>query len=74
MAKRKSFREEIERLDAIVHSLEDPDVDLDEALALFQEGVDRLKSARSILEKTELTVEKVVRAADAELGDDDLDE
>jgi exodeoxyribonuclease VII small subunit len=49
-------------------------VDLDEALELFQEGVERLKNARKLLQETELTVKKVVKAADADLPDDDLDD
>jgi exodeoxyribonuclease VII small subunit len=64
----------LERLEAIVRGLEDSEVDLDEALELFQEGVERLKNARKLLEETELTVKKVVKAADADLPDDDVDD
>jgi exodeoxyribonuclease VII small subunit len=74
MTKRVSFKTELERLETIVRSLEDSEVDLDEALELFQEGVERLKNARRLLEDTELTVKKVVRAADAVLADDDVDD
>lgn len=74
MSERKSFRNELERLEAIVRSLEAPDVDLDEALGLFEEGVKRLKSARTLLETSELTVKKVVEAADGTLRIDDLDD
>ena len=74
MSKQPSFGAELERLEAIVRSLEDSDVDLDEALELFQEGVERLKTARKLLQETELTVQKVVQAADADLPDDDLDD
>ncbi len=66
-----SFRAEVERLETIVRSLEDSDVDLDEALALFQEGVERLKAARQLLQDTELTLRQVAEAADdASRGDD----
>ncbi len=71
MSKRLSFREELERLEAIVRSLEDSDVDLDEALELFQEGVRRLKTARQLLQTTQLTVREVVKAADSDLLGDD---
>ncbi len=74
MSKRLSFREELERLEAIVRSLEDSDVDLDEALELFQEGVRRLKTARELLQTTELTVRQVVKAADSDLLVDDADD
>ena len=66
-----SFRAEVERLETIVRSLEDSDLDLDEALALFQEGVARLKAARQLLQDTELTLRQVAEAADdASRGDD----
>ena len=74
MSERLSFRAELERLEAIVRSLEDSDVDLDEALELFQEGVEHLKSARKLLQHTELRLRKVAKAADGEAhGDDDED-
>ena len=74
MSERPSFRAELERLEAIVRSLEDSDVDLDEALELFQEGVEHLKNARELLQHTELTLRKVAQASDGELhGDDDED-
>jgi exodeoxyribonuclease VII small subunit len=74
MTKRMSFGAELERLEAIVRNLEDSEVDLDEALELFQEGVKRLKNARKLLQDTELTVKKVVDAADGSLPDDDVDD
>ncbi len=74
MTKRMSFGAELERLEAIVRNLEDSEVDLDEALELFQEGVKRLKNARKLLQDTELTVKQVIDAADAGLPDDDVDD
>jgi exodeoxyribonuclease VII small subunit len=69
-----SFATELERLEAIVRTLEDSEVDLDEALELFQEGVKRLKNARKLLDDTELTVKKVLKAADGALPSDDIDD
>ncbi|MCH8143938.1 MAG: exodeoxyribonuclease VII small subunit [Gemmatimonadetes bacterium] len=74
MTKRMSFGAELERLEAIVRNLEDSEVDLDEALKLFQEGVKRLKNARKLLQDTELTVKKVIDAADGSLPHDDVDD
>ncbi len=74
MTKRLSFATELERLETIVRTLEDSEVDLDEALELFQEGVKRLKNARKLLEDTELTVKKVLKAADGALPSDDIDD
>lgn len=59
-----SFRDELERLEAIVRELEDDTVDLDRALQLFEEGVGRLKRARELLARSELTVKRVVEDAD----------
>ncbi len=74
MTKRLSFATELERLETIVRTLEDSEVDLDEALELFQEGVKRLKNARKLLDDTELTVKKVLKAADGALPSDDIDD
>ncbi len=74
MTKRLSFATELERLETIVRTLEDSEVDLDEALDLFQEGVKRLKNARKLLDDTELTVKKVLKAADGALPSDDIDD
>ena len=74
MTKRLSFATELDRLETIVRNLEDSEVDLDEALELFQEGVERLKNARKLLEDTELTVKKVLKAADGALPSDDIDD
>lgn len=68
-----SFRAELERLEAIVRSLEDRDVDLDQALGLFEEGVRRLKSARALLGETELKVKRVLEEADGTIRTDDLE-
>ncbi len=74
MTKRLSFAAELERLETIVRTLEDSEVDLDDALELFQEGVKRLKNARKLLNDTELTVKKVLKAADGALPSDDIDD
>jgi exodeoxyribonuclease VII small subunit len=68
-----SFREELERLEAIVRSLERDDLDLDRALDLFQEGVARLRAARELLEQSELTVRRVLEAADGTLRTERVD-
>ncbi|HEX9581082.1 MAG TPA: exodeoxyribonuclease VII small subunit [Gemmatimonadales bacterium] len=68
-----SFRDELERLEVIVRSLERDDLDLDRALALFQEGVERLRSARALLERSELTVRRVLEAADGTLTSEPVD-
>lgn len=73
MSDQPTFREELERLEAIVRALEDTDLDLDQAIELFEEGVTRLKTARKMLESTELTVKKVIRGARGSIRTDDLE-
>lgn len=70
---RPSFRDELARLEAIVRALEGDDVDLDRALELFEEGVQRLKVARGLLQESELTVKRVLEAADGTLRTRNLD-
>jgi exodeoxyribonuclease VII small subunit len=68
-----SFKTEIERLEEIVRSLEANDLDLDNALGLFEEGVRRLKVARALLQESEIKVQRVLEESDGTLGTDDLD-
>lgn len=69
---RPSFRTEIERLEEIVRSLEANDLDLDDALQLFEEGVRRLKAARGLLRESEITVKRVLEEANGTLSTDDV--
>ena len=55
-----AFSEQLERLEAIVRKLEAEDLDLDEALKLFEEGIERLRVAREQLTQAELKVKKVL--------------
>jgi exodeoxyribonuclease VII small subunit len=73
VSERPSFRQALERLEAVVRELESNDVDLDRALALFEEGVRELREARALLEEAELRVRTVVEKADGSLGLDDTD-
>ena len=54
------FSKQLERLEAIVRRLESEDLDLDEALKLFEEGIERLRVARQQLSQAELKVKKVL--------------
>ena len=57
-----SFAQQLERLEEIVRRLESQDlnVDLDEALKLFEEGVERLREARQRLTAAEAQVKQVL--------------
>ncbi|MBW3554115.1 MAG: exodeoxyribonuclease VII small subunit [Gemmatimonadetes bacterium] len=48
------------RLEAIVERLEREDLDLEAALALFEEGIGHVREANTILERTRLRVERLV--------------
>lgn len=65
--------DELARLEEIVRRLEADDVELDAALALFEEGVARLRAARERLASAELKVQAVLEAANGEIRLTDLD-
>jgi len=58
---------DLRRLEEIVRALEADDTDLDRALALFEEGVARLRAARDRLSEAEARVQKVVEDASGQL-------
>ena len=68
-----SLAAELEALEAIVRRLEADDVDLDDALKLFEDGVRRLRAAREHLAQAELKVQSVLEGAGGELMTGDLD-
>ena len=55
------FGKELERLEAIVRQLEAEDLDLDAALKLFEEGIERLRAAREQLTEAEAKVKKALK-------------
>jgi len=71
--KMPSLEEDLGRLDAIVRALETEDVDLDRALALFEEGVERLRTARERLGEAELRLRQLRETAGGELKLDALE-
>ncbi|MBA2457596.1 MAG: exodeoxyribonuclease VII small subunit [Gemmatimonadales bacterium] len=68
-----TIAEDLARLEEIVRRLEAGDVELDAALALFEEGVARLRAARERLGAAELKVQTVLEEAGGELRYTDLD-
>ena len=68
-----SLAEDLRRLEEIVRQLEKDDGDLDRSLALFEEGVARLRAARERLVQAESRVKKVLRDAQGTLRTEDLD-
>jgi len=65
-----SFEQSLARLEEIVAELDGDGLDLDAALALFEEGVERLRAASAELARAEAQVKQLVERADGtfELG------
>lgn len=73
MAKGKSFEESIGELETIVSSLEKGDLELDEALKLFDRGIKLSKSCQDILDKAEQKVTVLTRENDGSISEEPLD-
>lgn len=59
-----SFEQSLTRLEEIVRELERSDVDLEQALRLFEEGITHLRSAGAALAAVDARVQQLVEAAD----------
>ena len=68
-----SLAGELRRLEEIVRRLESDDPDLDRALALFEEGITRLRAARDRLAQAELRIQKVLEDAAGDIRLTDLE-
>jgi exodeoxyribonuclease VII small subunit len=64
MADQPMLGDDLKRLEEIVRKLEDESLDLEAALALFEEGVGRLKSAQARLNDAETRVRQVLADSD----------
>ena len=53
----------LQRLDHIVAALEREDLELDEALRLFEEGLIHLRAAQNVLSTAELRIERLIQSA-----------
>ena len=60
----KTFEESMARLEQIVRSLEQGNVPLEEALKLFQEGTELVRSCGKLLDDAKLQISKVMTASD----------
>ena len=67
-----SLQEDLRRLEEIVSALERDDLDLDKALALFEEGVSRLREARRHLGDAEVRLRQLREAADGSVDTTDI--
>lgn len=69
-----SFEQRLRRLEEIVTELESEQIDLERALAIFEEGVTCLRSATEELGKVEARVQRLVERADGSFEVADLRE
>ena len=73
-----SLEKRIRRLEAIVGALDSDSLELEQALALFEEGVGHVRRAQEILAEAELKVEELIgrdgeelRPLDSSAGNDE---
>lgn len=59
-----SYEDDLARIETIVSELERDDLELESALVLFEEGVERLRSAASALARVEGKVRVLVENVD----------
>jgi exodeoxyribonuclease VII small subunit len=69
-----SFEQRLRRLEQIVGELEAEEIELERALALFEEGVACLRAATEELGKVEARVQRLVERADGTFEVADLRE
>ena len=69
-----TLEQKLERLEAIVAELENEEIELASALALFEEGVTCLRDAATSLTEAEARVKKLTEQSDGTLVLEDLDD
>lgn len=57
---RPTLETSLARLEAIVNALEREELELEDALRLFEEGIVHLRSAQGILKVAELRIERLI--------------
>jgi exodeoxyribonuclease VII small subunit len=67
-----SFEHSLARLEEIVRDLERSDLDLDQSLRLFEEGITHLRSAGAALKTVDARVQQLVEAADGSFSLEEL--
>lgn len=57
--KPKSFEDKLEHSKEILEKLMDPNINLDESLKLYEEGIKSIKEAQNLIEKAKTKVETI---------------
>lgn len=72
MADTKSFKENVTALEEITQKLENEELDLEEAIALYEKGVEISKLCMKTLQNAELKITKLKSQLDGEVDESDL--
>lgn len=72
-AKKPEFERSLARLEEVVRRLESPQLGLDEAMKLFEEGVTLSRECQKQLEEAEGRVEILLKKADGKLAAEPFD-
>jgi exodeoxyribonuclease VII small subunit len=72
-AKKPDFEKSLGRLEEVVRRLESPQLSLDDAMKLFEEGVELSRECQKQLEEAEGKVEILLRKADGKLTAEPFD-
>ena len=67
------FEDQLAQLEEIVERLEDESVGLEEALGLFESGMDLARKCRDRLTKVEQRVTQLLETENGEIDDEDKD-
>ncbi len=58
--RKKKFEDAVKKLEEIIHNLEDQDMELDESLKLFQEGVELYQYCHKKLNEAEEKISMII--------------
>ena len=69
MEKKTNFKESMDRLDEIVNKLENKDIELEEAIVLFEEGLKLVKECNNSLNNFEDKVNSLIESFEGDKND-----
>ena len=69
VSKKKTYEQNIKRLEEIAEKIEEGDLDLDKTVALYEEGSLLAKECHAFLNQTELKINKLVNGQGTETED-----
>jgi exodeoxyribonuclease VII small subunit len=65
-----SFEQSLEKLEEVVHRLEEGNLPLDESLRLYEEGVAAFRRCQQMLQEADLKVRMLVETLEGELAEE----